>query len=1532
MEKARKWKRVIAILLTVTMIFQNGASVTASGDLHMVPETNVESEAAAQAAAESEAKAKAESEAAAQAAAESEAQAKAESEAAAKAAAESEAQAKAESEAAAKAESEAAAQVAAESEAQAKAESEAAAKAAAESEAKAKAESESQAAAESEAAKAESESQAKETETTKPEESETAAPTEKETEAPTEKETEKESETPAPAESEATKPAESETAPVTYKVTFEQNAALHGTILVDNAAVDVSAYYKEVEQNQAFRFTVTASEGYEVEFVRLDNVDLPKTENPNEYQIPNVTKDSQVVVSYKEVPQSEAEGSDTSEETAESESEPAESETAVQNLVTFTGENVTITANGTAVTDGTAMALDGKIVFTIVPAEGFAVTEVLVDGSIPARTTGNPNEYIIEGIQTDETVVSIATETVETEAVESETVETETETEPVETETEVETESETETEVETETETEAQEITESKEANGTIVTVVYSSAAFDEPVELQVTELSRTETIIPAEESVSGQEEKQYDVAYDVSFINQEGQEVEPKEGYPVSVSMDYTFVEEEVTEMEVVHIPDNGAEEVVVDQPQGSSAEVNFTLDSFSKVAVKINTLTNNAEEKVSELAADDVITEFSVVADRQIVTVGDSINVRAIIKPDDYPNKVIEWTSNNPEIASVDENGVVTTHQVGIVEITGTSVAEPENTASVTIEVEAIKAQKIEITGYDENYLLPGDKVTLKAEVTPQDAEDKAIVWSSGNNEILEVTQKGEVTARGQGTTTIRAENIATGVYDEIEITVYDDEPYSATVQVWVTNQNQNVPITVYLPKDGTPVVIQDVIPEQISKNGSVYTFVGPIYIHNSSSGDNWGNIQNQDQAVRLRYSSDSWINKIQYSSSLSGNNWNAVRDNNIAAQYELVYSGDEESDTDVKVIVGDWPYEKGHAATDKIIQIRIYNQETDSYDYDSGYMYYDDNAGGRSGADYGKIKFDCDESRYEVVNIKIEKTEKRNGQLSIVSEAAQEPVSVNFTTRKDYERYRVTATIKAKEFTVHYDINNGTGEVPADEKIKAINGNMVTVKDSPQPTKKDYIFGGWEYNGTTYFGGESFEMPAHDVTFVAKWIPASEAIYYEVNDTSMGSVTRSYERIGENTGNVKGSIANAKPGYVFLGWIDANGSAETYIETDKQFKPEKKAGRYIAVFAAQSFTVEYYQVSYNEATDKTDRTKIGTETVSAVNLKAGDTITLTEEQLNSYQPENYGNGQYEEIQFSGDSKKDIVKVYYYPQGGTVRYNLIFEDAEWSGGTGFTGTAPILIDPDKYSYNETVTIPKSEPQKTGYTFLGWSKQVSGGPTYTDVPGGTKIPFPYGSNGKDDDTFTLDAHWVGVTAENSTWKYDGKEHQLIAKIDERVAQSCPSADYHLEYKVKGEESWSEEIPTIKDAGTKEVYVRAVSSKANYPIVYLNGDENATVSITVTKRSVTLTSGTDSKKYDGSALRKETVEVTGDGFVGDEGAAYSNFASITSVGTTPNTFDYELKEGTLEENYSITPAYGTLTISANTEDLKFVET
>ncbi|MFQ9394932.1 MAG: hypothetical protein ACLR2E_13955 [Lachnospiraceae bacterium] len=106
------------------------------------------------------------------------------------------------------------------------------------------------------------------------------------------------------------------------------------------------------------------------------------------------------------------------------------------------------------------------------------VTSILVDGTIPARTndeTPETNDYIIEGIQTDSTVVVISTQAVVVESeTESETAteaatevesESESETEAVtesESETVVETESESETETESEAVTEAETETETE--------------------------------------------------------------------------------------------------------------------------------------------------------------------------------------------------------------------------------------------------------------------------------------------------------------------------------------------------------------------------------------------------------------------------------------------------------------------------------------------------------------------------------------------------------------------------------------------------------------------------------------------------------------------------------------------------------------------------------------------------------------------------------------------------------------------------------------------------------------------------------------------------------------------------------------------------------------------------------------------------------------------------------------------------------------------------------------------------------------
>lgn len=96
--------------------------------------------------------------------------------------------------------------------------------------------------------------------------------------------------------------------------------------------------------------------------------------------------------------------------------------------------------------------------------------------------------------------------------------------------------------------------------------------------------------------------------------------------------------------------------------------------------------------------------------------------------------------------------------------------------------------------------------------------------------------------------------------------------------------------------------------------------------------------------------------------------------------------------------------------------------------------------------------------------------------------------------------------------------------------------------------------------------------------------------------------------------------------------------------------------------------------------------------------------------------------------------------------------------------------------------------------------------------------------------------------------------------------------------------------------------------------------------EKTTATYTITKRPVTLTSASDEKVWDGTALTNDTVTVsagegnTVGGFVTGEGATYDVTGSQTNVGSSDNTFTYTLNEGTKATNYEITQKTGTLTV------------
>lgn len=67
-------------------------------------------------------------------------------------------------------------------------------------------------------------------------------------------------------------------------------------------------------------------------------------------------------------------------------------------------------------------------------------------------------------------------------------------------------------------------------------------------------------------------------------------------------------------------------------------------------------------------------------------------------------------------------------------------------------------------------------GAKATLKATILPSNADDRTIIWKSGNDSVLTVSQEGEITAVAEGSTTVEAK-IANGQRSVCQVNVVRD-----------------------------------------------------------------------------------------------------------------------------------------------------------------------------------------------------------------------------------------------------------------------------------------------------------------------------------------------------------------------------------------------------------------------------------------------------------------------------------------------------------------------------------------------------------------------------------------------------------------------------------------------------------------------------------------------------------------------------------------------------------------------------------
>ena len=150
-----------------------------------------------------------------------------------------------------------------------------------------------------------------------------------------------------------------------------------------------------------------------------------------------------------------------------------------------------------------------------------------------------------------------------------------------------------------------------------------------------------------------------------------------------------------------------------------------------------------------------------------------GEAKTLTATVSPDNATNKAVTWTSDKPAVATV-ADGKVTPVGAGTATITVTTV-DGDKTATCVVTV---NAGTIAVTGVtlDQSTLaltVGGEAKTLTATVSPDNATNKAVTWTSDKPAVATVAD-GKVTPVGAGTATITVTTVDGGKTATCVVTV--------------------------------------------------------------------------------------------------------------------------------------------------------------------------------------------------------------------------------------------------------------------------------------------------------------------------------------------------------------------------------------------------------------------------------------------------------------------------------------------------------------------------------------------------------------------------------------------------------------------------------------------------------------------------------------------------------------------------------------------------------------------------------------
>ena len=501
----------------------------------------------------------------------------------------------------------------------------------------------------------------------------------------------------------------------------------------------------------------------------------------------------------------------------------------------------------------------------------------------------------------------------------------------------------------------------------------------------------------------------------------------------------------------------------------------------------------------------------------------------------------------------------------------------------------------------------------------------------------------------------------------------------------------------------------------------------------------------------------------------------------------------------------------------------------------------------------------------------------------------------------------------------FQVTYNLAGGSwGNSDATTYI-AQEGSTQTVKSAP--TREGYKFTGWAIEGlpdtTALKSGETFAMPAGNVTITANWQekdPVEYTVNYYLNGTEQ-KVAKSDTKSAPWGTQIKASdLAKGIDGYTAVPNQDAtitvdlngNNSINVYYYQNVSLKAKSAEVTYngnpqsvsgFEVQSASGFTGAPKGADFSGITVGANGTDAGTYPAQFAEGTVG-TIDKTEKYI---------------VVSAKDGKLVIGKAKVTLKSADLSKKYDGTALE-NGGTALaTETGFAEGEGATYTFTGSQTLVGSSANAFNYTLNEGTKadnydidRTEGKLTVTDRE-------------------EADKYEITVTANSATKTYDGTE-KTASDVTDTTFTNDKGAQFTVEglsATVSGTDAgeYANEVsgtPVVKDAAgndvTKQFKVKTVNGK-----------------LVIDKRAVTIKPKDATKAYDGEPLKATEWEVVSGSFVDGQSIANPQYdGSQTVPGSSESSITtWGYAEGTNADNYRITAAKGSLTVTDRADGEKY---